>query len=83
MSAPQKPHLNLIIIGHVDHGKSTMVGQILFRLFDIIDERVMKEGEKEHIMAVANLAGRCLELNGKKPPTMKEVTMELEGIRKL
>lgn len=53
------------------------------RLFDIIDERVMKEGEKEHIMAVANLAGRCLELNGKKPPTMKEVTMELEGIRKL
>ncbi|KRH11614.1 hypothetical protein GLYMA_15G120600v4 [Glycine max] len=49
----------------------------------IFHSLVMKEGEKEHIMAVANLAGRCLELNGKKPPTMKEVTMELEGIRKL
>ncbi|MCC6052189.1 MAG: GTP-binding protein, partial [Fervidicoccaceae archaeon] len=28
----QKPHLNLVIIGHVDHGKSTMVGHILYRL---------------------------------------------------
>ncbi len=25
-----KPHLNLIFTGHVDHGKSTMVGRILF-----------------------------------------------------
>ena len=53
------------------------------RLFDIVDKRVMKEGEKEHITAVANLAYRCLELNGKKRPNMKEVTLELEGIRRL
>ncbi|XP_020230764.1 wall-associated receptor kinase-like 8 [Cajanus cajan] len=52
------------------------------RLFDVIDERVIKEGKKEHIIAVANLASRCLELNGKKRPTMKDVTLELEGIRK-
>ncbi len=25
----EKPHLNLVIIGHVDHGKSTLVGRIL------------------------------------------------------
>ncbi|KAJ1414374.1 Wall-associated receptor kinase, galacturonan-binding domain [Sesbania bispinosa] len=53
------------------------------RLFDIIDKRVMKEAEKEHIIAVANLANRCLELNGKKRPTMKEVTFELEAVREL
>ena len=53
------------------------------RLFDIIDERVMKEGNKEHIIVVANLASRCLELNGKKRPTMKDVTLELEGIQRL
>ncbi|MED6193618.1 hypothetical protein PIB30_021270 [Stylosanthes scabra] len=53
------------------------------RLFEIVDRRVMKEGEKEHIIAVANLAYRCLEMNGRRRPTMKEVTLELEGIRRL
>ena len=52
-------------------------------VFDVIDERVMKEGDKNHIMEVVNLANRCLELNRKRRPTMKEVTLELEGIRKL
>jgi elongation factor 1-alpha len=28
----EKPHLNLVIIGHVDHGKSTLVGQTLYKL---------------------------------------------------
>ncbi|MCW6159584.1 MAG: translation elongation factor EF-1 subunit alpha [Candidatus Micrarchaeales archaeon] len=28
--ATDKPHLNLIFIGHVDHGKSTTVGRLLF-----------------------------------------------------
>ncbi|XP_059446774.1 wall-associated receptor kinase-like 10 [Corylus avellana] len=50
-------------------------------LFDIIDSRVLKEGKKEDIIAVANLAIRCLNLNGKKRPTMKEVAMELEAIQ--
>lgn len=28
--ATQKPHINLITIGHVDHGKSTLVGRLMF-----------------------------------------------------
>ncbi|KAL1358916.1 hypothetical protein HN51_004148 [Arachis hypogaea] len=52
-------------------------------LFEIVDKRVMKEGEQEQIIGVANLAYRCLELNGRKRPTMKEVTLELERIRNL
>ena len=51
------------------------------RLFDILDARVVKEGGKEEIMAVAYLAYRCLNLNGRKRPTMKEVATELEHIR--
>ncbi|KAM1059732.1 wall-associated receptor kinase-like 8 [Malus sylvestris] len=52
------------------------------RLFDIVDDRITKEGSKERIEAVACLARRCLDLNGKRRPTMKEVAMELEGIKK-
>ena len=52
-------------------------------LFDIIDSRVLTEGKKEDIITVANLAKRCLNLNGKKRPTMKEVAMELEAIQML
>ncbi|XP_059446758.1 wall-associated receptor kinase-like 10 [Corylus avellana] len=50
-------------------------------LFGIIDSRVLKEGKKEDIIVVANLAKRCLDLNGKKRPTMKEVAMELEIVQ--
>ncbi|KAL2341576.1 hypothetical protein Fmac_009516 [Flemingia macrophylla] len=52
-------------------------------LLDIIDKRVVKEVKNGQIIAVANLAKRCLELNGRKRPTMKELTFELERIQKL
>ncbi|KAJ4717489.1 putative Kinase [Melia azedarach] len=51
------------------------------RLFDILDAQVRQTGKKEEIMGVANLAKRCLNPNGKKRPTMKEVSMELERTR--
>ncbi|KAE9445419.1 hypothetical protein C3L33_22683, partial [Rhododendron williamsianum] len=51
------------------------------RLYDILDARVVKEGGKEEIFAFANIAKRCLYLNGSSRPTMKEVVMELDGIR--
>ncbi|KAK3015592.1 hypothetical protein RJ639_007401 [Escallonia herrerae] len=51
------------------------------RVFDIIDARVAKDGEKEEIRGVANLAKRCLNLDGRRRPTMKEVAMELERLR--
>ncbi|KAL6144174.1 hypothetical protein ACLB2K_054869 [Fragaria x ananassa] len=50
-------------------------------LFDILDSRVRRDGREEEIVAVANLAKRCLNLKGKKRPTMKEVEVELEGIQ--
>ncbi|KAL5787111.1 hypothetical protein ACOSP7_004060 [Xanthoceras sorbifolium] len=49
-------------------------------LFDILDEEVIK-GNNEEIMIVANLAKRCLNLNGKGRPPMKEVARVLEGIQ--
>ncbi|CAJ1963026.1 unnamed protein product [Sphenostylis stenocarpa] len=52
-------------------------------LSDIIDKRVVKEAEKGQIIAVANLAKRCLRVNGKKRPTTKEITFELARIHRL
>ncbi|CAL5412848.1 unnamed protein product [Camellia sinensis] len=50
-------------------------------LLEILDPRILKEGRREEMIAVAHLARRCLNLNGKKRPTMKDVAVELEGIR--
>ena len=41
-----KPHLNLVIIGHVDHGKSTCMGHLLF-LKGAIGARAIREHEAE------------------------------------
>ncbi|KAL4578119.1 hypothetical protein LXL04_014237 [Taraxacum kok-saghyz] len=51
------------------------------RGISIFDAIVVKEGSRTELLALANLAMRCLNLNGKSRPTMKEVAMELEGIR--
>jgi len=46
MSKSEKPHLNLVIMGHVDHGKSTTTGHLLY-LAGAIDERTIKAYEAE------------------------------------
>ncbi|KAL9407078.1 hypothetical protein Peur_004050 [Populus x canadensis] len=51
------------------------------KIFDILDERLMEQDREEEVIAVANLARRCLNLNGRKRPTMREVAIELEQIR--
>ncbi|KAF4379306.1 hypothetical protein F8388_013524 [Cannabis sativa] len=54
------------------------------RLFEILDTRLIKESQnhdRDQIIAVSNLAKKCLNLNGRMRPTMKEVSGELERIR--
>ncbi len=46
MSKTEKPHLNLVVIGHVDHGKSTTMGHLLY-LAGAIDDRTIKAYEEE------------------------------------
>ena len=41
-----KPHLNLIVAGHVDQGKSTIIGHLLVSL-KIIDERTIQKYAEE------------------------------------
>ncbi|KAG6761832.1 hypothetical protein POTOM_035069 [Populus tomentosa] len=53
------------------------------RIFDIVDAQIKEHCPKQDVIGVANIAMRCLNLNGKKRPTMKQVTSELERIIQL
>ncbi len=44
--ASQKPHMNLVTIGHVDHGKSTFVGRLLFEHGEI-QPHIIEEFKKQ------------------------------------
>jgi elongation factor 1-alpha len=46
MSKSGKSHLNLVIMGHVDHGKSTTTGNLLYQA-GAIDERTIKAFQDE------------------------------------
>ncbi|MEM2122984.1 MAG: translation elongation factor EF-1 subunit alpha [Candidatus Bathyarchaeia archaeon] len=48
MSAEKKPHLNLVVIGHVDHGKSTLTGHLLYKT-GYIDDKTIQAYEKEAV----------------------------------
>ncbi len=50
---PAKPHLNLVFIGHVDHGKSTTVGRVLF------DTGSIDPHELENLKKLAEQLGKA------------------------
>jgi len=47
-----KPHLNLVTIGHVDHGKSTLVGRLLY------DSGAIREEEMRKLKDIAKELGK-------------------------
>ncbi|KAL0794980.1 hypothetical protein Bca101_066357 [Brassica carinata] len=65
------------IRGLADHFRAAMKQN---KLIDILDARIKDACKPEQVMAVANLARRCLNSKGKKRPYMKEVYTELEKI---
>lgn len=42
----EKPHMNLVTVGHVDHGKSTLVGRLLFDTGNVPEQEMRKIEEK-------------------------------------
>ncbi|MFS7965911.1 putative protein kinase RLK-Pelle-WAK-LRK10L-1 family [Helianthus anomalus] len=60
-----------------------LIAQREDRLTEIIDPQVFEEAESyEQLEAACSLACRCLQPSGMDRPSMKEVTMELERIKK-
>ncbi|MBI1971988.1 MAG: translation elongation factor EF-1 subunit alpha [Candidatus Aenigmarchaeota archaeon] len=47
-----KPHINVVFVGHVDHGKSTLVGRILY------DSGKIREDEMNKLKAIAKEVGK-------------------------
>ncbi|KAK6778338.1 hypothetical protein RDI58_025056 [Solanum bulbocastanum] len=52
-------------------------------LFNIIDHRILREGSLEQLQKMAELAKNCLQPHGENRPTMKEMAIELESLRKV
>ena len=47
--------LKLVIVGHVDHGKSTLIGRLLF------DTDSLPEGKMEEIKKISEQLGKDIE----------------------
>ncbi|KAJ0086201.1 hypothetical protein Patl1_08217 [Pistacia atlantica] len=50
-------------------------------LFEILENHIVNDGNEEQVKEVAELAKICLNVKGEERPTMREVAMELDGLR--
>ncbi|MDO8480327.1 MAG: translation elongation factor EF-1 subunit alpha [Nanoarchaeota archaeon] len=50
MAADKKPHINIVFIGHVDAGKSTTVGRLLYDSGNIDEQAMRKLKEKAELL---------------------------------
>ncbi|KAK1432556.1 hypothetical protein QVD17_09453 [Tagetes erecta] len=81
LSASEKP-ISLTRSGeHRSLATHFMLAMEEGELISVIDYRIVNDGARGELIAIANLAMQCLNLNGKNRPTMKEVASELERIR--
>jgi elongation factor 1-alpha len=53
MEMAEKPHLNLIFIGHVDHGKSTTVGRLMYAAGAVSEQELNKLREEAKALGKA------------------------------
>ncbi len=60
----EKTHINIVVIGHVDSGKSTTTGHLIFKCGGI-DKRAIEKFEKE--AAEVSGAGRKFEQSSNFP----------------
>ena len=54
-SAPEREELKIVIVGHVDHGKSTLVGRLLY------ETDSLPPGKVEELKAISARRGMAIE----------------------
>ncbi len=77
MSAAKKPHLNLIIIGHVDHGKSTMTGHLLFDTGNVDEKTIAKYADESAKLGAGETFKFAWVLDTLKEERERGVTIDL------
>ncbi|XP_074590346.1 wall-associated receptor kinase 3-like [Curcuma longa] len=50
---------------------------------DLVEDRVLKEANKEELLEIMQMIEMCLRLKGAERPTMKEVEYKLQGLRSI
>ena len=74
--AKEKEHLNLVFVGHVDHGKSTTVGRLLFDAGTIDEQTMRKLREKAESLGKAGFEFAYV-MDGLKEEQERGVTIDL------
>ena len=74
--ASEKPHINLVFIGHVDHGKSTTVGRLMFDSGNIDENTMRKLKEKAQELGKAGFEFAFV-MDGLKEEQERGVTIDL------
>jgi elongation factor 1-alpha len=76
----KKPHLNLIVAGHVDHGKSTTTGHIL-TLLGVVDPKKRAEVEEEAKKRGKEFAKYAWILDTYKEERERDMTIDLTFLK--
>ena len=71
-----KEHLNLVFVGHVDHGKSTTVGRLLFDSGNIEEQKMRKLKEKAEQLGKGGFE-YAFVMDGLKEEQERGVTIDL------
>jgi elongation factor 1-alpha len=59
----EKMHINIVVIGHVDSGKSTTTGHLIYKCGGI-DKRTIEKFEKEAQEVTSIYVTLCFDSNG-------------------
>ena len=72
----KKPHLNIVFVGHVDHGKSTTVGRLLLDTGHIEDHEIEKNEKLAAEMGKAGF-GLAYVMDGLKEERERGITIDV------
>ena len=72
----KKPHLNIVFVGHVDHGKSTTVGRLLLDTGHIEDHVIEKNEKLAAEMGKAGF-GLAYVMDGLKEERERGITIDV------